>query len=69
MISEEALSRWEDLATCRRGLGAIRPMRPCWCIGRARGGPETHAQAKELFARCLSAPGHIEVSSYIKNVP
>lgn len=72
MIGEEALSRWEDLAKHAAEVSARYPTDATLLVywARAEAALKRTRKAKEIFAQVLErVPGHIEASSYIKNVP
>lgn len=72
MISEEALSRWEDLSKHAAEVSARYPTDATVLVywARAEAALKRTRKAKEIFAQVLErVPGHIEASSYIKNVP
>jgi tetratricopeptide (TPR) repeat protein len=72
MISEEALSRWEDLAKHAAEVSARYPADATVLVywARAEAALKRTRKAKELYAHVLErVPGHIEASTYIKNVP
>ncbi|MBI4989535.1 MAG: hypothetical protein HZC23_12010 [Rhodocyclales bacterium] len=72
MLSEEALSRWEDLAKHAAEVSARYPTDATLLVywARAEAALKRTRKAKELYAQVLErVPGHIEASTYIKNVP
>ncbi len=72
MVCEEALSRWEDLAKHAAEVSARFPADATSLVywARAEAAQKRTRKAKELFAQVLErVPGHIEASTYIKNVP
>lgn len=72
MISEEALSRWEDLAKHAAEVSARYPADATVLVywARAEAALKRTRKARELYAQVLErVPGHIEASTYIRNVP
>jgi len=72
MISEEALSRWEDLSKHASEVSARYPTDATVLVywARAEAALKRTRKAKELYAQVLErVPGHIEASTYLKNVP
>lgn len=72
MISEEALSRWEDLAKHAAEVSARYPADATVLVywARAEAALKRTRKAKELYGQVLErVPGHIEASTYIRNVP
>jgi len=72
MISEEALSRWEELSKHAAEVSARYPADATLLVywARAEAALKRTRKAKELYAQVLErVPGHIEASTYIKNVP
>lgn len=72
MISEEALSRWEDMAKHAAEVSARYPADATVLVywARAEAALKRTRKARELYAQVLErVPGHIEASTYIRNVP
>ena len=72
MIGEEALSRWEDLSKHAAEVSARYPTDATLLVywARAEAALKRTRKARELYAQVLErVPGHIEASTYIKNVP
>lgn len=72
MISEEALSRWEDLAKHAAEVSSRYPADATVLVywARAEAALKRTRKARELYAQVLErVPGHIEASTYIRNVP
>jgi hypothetical protein len=72
MIGEEALSRWEDLAKHAAEVSARYPTDATILVywARAEAALKHTRKARELYAQVLErVPGHIEASTYIRNVP
>ena len=72
MIGEEALSRWEDLSKHAAEVSARYPTDATILVywARAEAALKRTRKARELYAQVLErVPGHIEASTYIRNVP